>query len=428
MIPATDSVGGLVENEIKTPEGIRRILVIDDEAVPRQLLAVVLGDAGYDVTTLGKPDDVDLAMRSKTYELVITDLRMPVMDGMQVMHFVREHYPSALVMMVTAVTETETAVEAMKTGAVDYLTKPLNADAVLMSVQRADQVYRLQKENQSYREGLEALVEQRTAQIYRFADALSLKNQMILKANRELHDANEKLQQFLNHAMVMDKVSTIGLLSSMLIHGIANPLGVVSGIAEVMQKRFAADSVTTKELVMMQNYLKQVLDLVNQIRSYAKTEVVQFEAVDVGDSIRNAVTMFQLLLRRKDIRLETELPDHALWISGNPSQLEQVLANLIQNAIHAIEKDGVIRITAGADGNEVRVNITDNGSGIPDEHQKRLFKMFFTTKEDGRGTGLGLFICNEIVAKHKGKIDLESEVGKGTTVTLTFPQQAVAEN
>jgi signal transduction histidine kinase len=428
MIPATDSVGGLVDHEIKTPEGIRRILVIDDEAVPRQLLAVVLGDAGYDVTALGKPDDIDLAMRGKTFELVITDLRMPVMDGMQVMRFVHEHYPSVLVMMVTAVTETETAVEAMKTGAVDYLTKPLNADAVLMSVQRADQVYRLQKENQSYREGLEALVEQRTAQIYRFADALSLKNQMILKANRELHDANEKLQQFLNHAMVMDKVSTIGLLSSMLIHGIANPLGVVSGIAEVMQKRFAGDAVTAKELTMMQNYLKQVLDLVNQIRSYAKTEVVKFEAVDVGDAIRNAVTMFQLLLRRKDIRLETELPDHALWISGNPSQLEQVLANLIQNAIHAIEKDGVIRITAGADGNEVRVDITDNGSGIPDEHQKRLFKMFFTTKEDGRGTGLGLFICNEIVAKHKGQIDLQSEVGKGTTVTLRFPQQAVADN
>lgn len=419
-----------MENEIKpdTPEGIRRILVLDDEPVPRQLLSAVLTDAGYDVTPLGKPDDVDLAMRSKTFELVITDLRMPVMDGMQVMRFVREHYPSALVMMVTAVTETETAVEAMKTGAVDYLTKPLNADAILMSVQRADQIYRLQKENQSYREGLEALVEQRTAQIYRFADALSLKNQMILKANRELHDANEKLQQFLNHAMVMDKVSTIGLLSSMLIHGIANPLGVVSGIAEVMQKRFAGDAVTAKELTMMQNYLKQVLDLVNQIRSYARTEVVKFEAVDVGDAIRNAVTMFQLLLRRKDIRLETELPDHALWISGNPSQLEQVLANLIQNAIHAIEQGGVIRIAASADGNEVRVDIMDNGTGIPDEHQKRLFKMFFTTKEDGRGTGLGLFICNEIVAKHKGHIDLQSEVGKGTTVTLRFPQQTVTGN
>ncbi len=410
------------------PEGIRNILVLDDEATPRQLLGAVLTDAGYHVILSDQPGDIDLLMRDHASELVITDLRMPVTDGMQVLRFLREHYPGTQVMMVTAVTETETAVEAMKNGAVDYLTKPLNADSVLISVRRADQIYRLQKENKSYREGLEALVEQRTAQIYRFADALSLKNQMILKANKELHDANDKLQQFLNHAMVMDKVSTIGLLSSMLIHGIANPLGVVSGIAEVMQKRFASDAVTTKELTMMRNYLTQVLELVNQIRSYAKTEVVKFEAVDLGDAIRNSVAMFQLLIRRKDIRLETELPNHALWISGNPSQLEQVLANLIQNAIHAIEKGGEIRVHAGAGESEVRVDIRDTGIGIPKEHQERLFKMFFTTKEDGRGTGLGLFICNEIVAKHKGRIELQSEVGKGTTVTLYFPRVILEDN
>lgn len=422
MIPSMDELGLDVFQKMEPAEGIQRILVIDDEAAPRLLLTTLLKDAAFDVTSIGHAEDIETLWKEKPYELVITDLRMPVMDGMQILRFVREHSPSTLVMMITGVLDTETAVEAMKNGAVDYLTKPLSADAVEMSVRRADQVYRLQQENRTYRESLETLVAKRTSQIYKFADALALKNQMVLKANKELHDANDKLQQYLNHAMVMDKVSTIGLLSSMLIHGIANPLGVVSGIAEVMRKRFAQDAVTLKELDMMQSYLGQVLEMVNQIRSYAKTDVVRFAAVDVGDVARSAVTMFRLLLRRKDVRLETDISDHRLWIAGNASQLEQVFANVIQNSLHAIPQSGVVRVVARADGPDVVVEVSDNGVGISPDHQQRLFKMFFTTKENGLGTGLGLFISNEIISKHQGRIEVQSEMGRGTTVTIRIPR------
>ncbi|MCB0834496.1 MAG: response regulator [Bacteroidetes bacterium] len=399
---------------------IRQILVIDDEAVPRRLLSSVLRDAGFEVSVAQSGLEVEKLFHQKEYQLVITDLRMPDMDGMAVLNWVQQNRAMALVMLVTGVTETETAVEAMKHGAIDYITKPFNPDAVLLGVQRAAEIYRLRCENQEYKEGLEALVEKRTEQLNRFADALSRKNRTIVDTNRKLKEANDKLQQFLNQAMITDKVTTIGLLASMLIHGIANPLGVISGITEVMEKRFVGDPVTSREIVMMQNYVHQVLTLVDQIRSYAKTDIFQFEKFDVSAAIQNTSALFKLLTRTKQVTIDTETgPD--LWISGNRSQIEQVLANLVQNAFDAIEFEGLIRIRAERHLANVIITVTDDGSGISAENKERLFKMFFTTKKNNRGTGLGLFICHEIITKHGGSVAIDSTPGHGTTVSIQLP-------
>lgn len=404
-------------------KGIENILVVDDESSPRKILTQVLRDLGYYVVDLDHSDKIELEFQKNDFQLLLLDIRMPGANGLDVLKKIKSSHPNTMVIMVTAVFETETAVEAMKLGAIDYITKPFNIDSVVMGVGRANDMYILRKENQQYKEGLENLVQQRTEQLFRFADALSKKNQMIVKTNRELKAVNEKLQGFLNQAMVMDKVSTIGLLSSMLIHGIANPLGVIKGIGEVIGKRFAGDPVTSKEIDMMQSYLQQVLELVNQIRSFAKTEIIQFTRVNMADIIKNSMALFQALMKKNNVVIQADLSTTELWVNGNQSQLEQVLVNVIQNAIHAIETEGTIRIyDQNSEKDFIQIVIEDSGKGIPVEHMERIFKMFFTTKTGGHGTGLGLFICKEIIEKHVGTIQIESEPGKGTRVTMKLPR------
>jgi signal transduction histidine kinase len=315
----------------------------------------------------------------------------------------------------------ETAIEAMKRGAIDYIVKPFNMDAVAMSVDRANHIYSLRMENKQYKESLESSVLQRTQQVLEFAEELKQKNLTMQSINRELTEANQKLENFLNQAIVMDKISTVGLLSGMLIHGIANPLAVIQGIADMIMKRFANDPVTVKELTMMNTYIQQLFDLVNQIRGFVKTEQFMFTKLDLVEVIRNSVDLLHGLAKRNRIDINvTSLPDR-VFVQGNGSQLQQVFVNIIQNAIHAVGQDGGVKISGWVNSHFTYIVIEDTGCGINKDHLDKIFKMFFTTKTDGQGTGLGLFICKEIIEKHGGTVSISSQESKGTKVTVQLP-------
>lgn len=178
---------------------------------------------------------------------------------------------------------------------------------------------------------------------------------------------------------------------------------------------------TQKELAMMKQYIDQTLDLVNQVRTFARTEVNQFAPVDLVEVIGNSVGLIELLNKKKNITVENRVTDEQIMVHGNRSQLEQVLVNILQNAVDAMDKSGKIEISKQEAGSGMfKLIISDTGIGMSPEHQEKIFKMFFTNKTGNKGTGLGLFICKEIMEKHGGEIRLESETNKGTTVTLDF--------
>lgn len=406
---------------IESLDSIRNVLILDDEEYPRRILRNHIEENGYTTLDIANPLHVENAFLNMDFQLMICDVMMPEANGLDVLKNVRQHHPQTMVIMVSGVTELRTAMEAMRNGAIDYITKPVNLDAVMISIHRADEIYKLRQENRKYREGLELLVQQRTDQIYRFADALSEKNKKLLHTNRELEDANLKLREHLDHIMLMDKVSTVGLLSSMLIHGIANPLGVIQGLIEVMEKKYHDDPTTSKELGMMRDYMYQMLELVNQIRSYVRTEAIQFSKVNLTEIITNAIALAQLLAKKKNIEIRHNLPSDPAYILGNRSQLEQVTMNILQNAIHAIPEKGIIAVELLKDQCGHTVTITDNGVGIASEHKEKIFKMFFTTKPQGLGTGLGLYLSREIMLKHGGEITLSNPLNGGTVVQLSFP-------
>jgi two-component system NtrC family sensor kinase len=143
--------------------------------------------------------------------------------------------------------------------------------------------------------------------------------------------------------------------------------------------------------------------------------------VDVNQTINQTVDLLENFARSNNIDLQTDLAEQLPIIAGDQAQLQQVILNLVNNAIDAIGKDGTVSVKSSADKSEIRITITDTGPGIPESMQKKVFDPFYTTKSTGKGTGLGLWISYSIIEKMGGKLALQSKEGQGASFTITLP-------
>jgi len=143
--------------------------------------------------------------------------------------------------------------------------------------------------------------------------------------------------------------------------------------------------------------------------------------VDVNQTINQTVDILENFARGNNIDIQTDLAENLPIIAGDQAQLQQVILNLMNNAIDAIGKDGTISIRSGAGKSEIRITIADTGPGIPESMQKKVFDPFYTTKSTGKGTGLGLWISYSIIEKMGGKLALQSKEGQGAAFTITLP-------
>lgn len=165
----------------------------------------------------------------------------------------------------------------------------------------------------------------------------------------------------------------------------------------------------------------RISGLVRSIKDYSHMDKeVSREKVDIHHGIKSTVTMLKHKFKKKNIQLHKNLDPALPKVMGYAGELNQVWTNLIANALDALDREGALTITTFPDREFVRVDITDNGSGIPEDIQTRIFEPFFTTKAMGEGTGMGLDIVKKIMVRHNGEIEVESEPGK-TTFSLCFP-------
>jgi signal transduction histidine kinase len=172
--------------------------------------------------------------------------------------------------------------------------------------------------------------------------------------------------------------------------------------------------------------IEQISELVGNLRSFSRLDRSKIASFNVNDGVKAALLIAKPHLRKVDV--EKDLHD-VPSITCSPSQVNQVLLNIVTNAAQAIDKPrGLIRVTTRADGpDHVAIEIADNGKGIAPENRTRIFDPFYTTKAPGQGTGLGLSIAYKIVAQHGGQIDVVSEVGAGSTFIVSLPIQPTAE-
>jgi signal transduction histidine kinase len=264
---------------------------------------------------------------------------------------------------------------------------------------------------------LEQRVEERTA-------ALSAANAELDASLRRLHETQEQLIQ-------SAKMAAVGTLVAGLSHEINNPLGVILGYAQSHLRAMSRDDPVRPALEAIQRQARRCADLVTTLLDFSRKRSVEREVVDVALLMNNVVTLAALKMRRRDVRVDLEVPPQGTClVNVSPTEIESALLNVLDNACDASPAGAAVRMEAAAcrrgshPGVELRV--VDRGGGIDRETLAQVFDPFFTTKPVGQGTGLGLPLSRQFVENHGGELTIESRVGTGTTVRMWLPAQEPA--
>jgi signal transduction histidine kinase len=222
-----------------------------------------------------------------------------------------------------------------------------------------------------------------------------------------------------------EKRASLGLLVSGVAHELNNPLNNISLIAERIKEERA--DLAKGELKGLEDILSQcerAKHIVENLLDFARArKSTEMERQDIVRVVKDSFTLVANQLRITNIDLVQNIPDKEIFVNGNRSKLEQILVSIYTNAIQAMKTEGTLTVSIEEDteGKNVLIKISDTGPGIPEEDISKIFEPFFTTKPVGEGTGLGLSVSRSLVQEHKGEIEVESKLGKGTTFIITLP-------
>jgi signal transduction histidine kinase len=262
------------------------------------------------------------------------------------------------------------------------------------------------------------------ATIRALEEELAETNRGLIALTGELEQKNEELQTMTHQLWQAAKLATIGELTASIAHELNNPLATVTLRTESLLAETAADAPQRRSLEVIEQEVERMASLVANLLQFSRRRSRQISTLDVGDEIERTLELMQRHLRNRKIAVETDFGADAPMIRADRQQLRQIVLNLVTNASDAMPGGGVLTIRVDKAPTTlpgVVISITDTGTGIPPEDVQRILEPFFTTKPEGKGTGLGLPICRRIAQEHHGTLDIESEVGKGTTVRVVLP-------
>lgn len=221
-----------------------------------------------------------------------------------------------------------------------------------------------------------------------------------------------------------EQLAALGLIAAGLAHEVRNPLAGLRSTAQAMARKLANKGAQREYLDRMVAEIDRIDALVRTFLQYARPQRPTLKPVTLPDVITSVTTLLRERLAASKVRLSTEFPRQDARVLGDPQQLQQVFLNLFLNSLQAMRNGGEIRVQARRPeaGSTWEVRVRDTGKGIPPEHLAQAFTPFFSTKS--HGSGLGLAIVQQIVREHRGHVDIESQPGQGTTVTVRLPAAA----
>ena len=224
-----------------------------------------------------------------------------------------------------------------------------------------------------------------------------------------------------------ERLAELGTLAAGMAHEIGTPMNVILGRAEYLMRK-TSEETTKKGLATIVTQVERITKIMNQLLSFARRRPIERRPLVLANVVHDILDVVQDRLKRRDITLELRLDSNCSTVFADRDQMGQVILNLVMNAIQAMPKGGTLGVRLTCEKKLAHLSISDTGCGIPKENLAKLFTPFFTTKEVGEGTGLGLTVVHGIIQEHEGTIQVDSQEGQGSTFTISFPSYQPAKH
>lgn len=376
---------------------MKNILVIDDEESIRELIPSIFSGDEYKVVAV---KDAQAGMDMLTdgiFQVALVDIKMPGIDGIEVLKQIKAIKPDVEVLIITGHATMEQAIQALKNDASDFILKPFDNEEIRLTVEKALRNHELKVENR------------------RLIKELSEEKDRLLKMNEKLRELDQMKSSF---------VSTVS-------HELRTPLTIINSTVNNMLDGVVGEvpEYHIKWLSKIKNNTHRLNSLIEDILDISRLESGKVDMrrgkIDIVALVRKVNTDVLPLAQKNGITLSIHMPESLPKIDANLGRIEQVITNLITNALKFTPSQGSINVSVSRKGSFIFVEVKDSGVGIPKESLQIIFDRFrqVSTTHDAqtKGIGLGLAIAKEIIAQHSGRIWAESEPGKGSTFTFTLP-------
>lgn len=381
--PMTESPAGSTgDQRARGAERPRRVFVIDDDDIMLLSCRRILEKAGYEVETFNNGLDGIQRIQEQRPELLLVDLKMPELDGLQVIERVRAVDPDVVIAVITGYATISTAVDAMKAGAYDFLPKPFTPDELRLIVNRGHERWRLAMESERLR--------------------------------REKEEAERRFLTFVSHQLKSPLVAAKQYLDVLLF----------TSKGEMTPRML-------EWLSRAQTRLDEMLSLIHDWLALSRVErgtpVEAGVAADLAGLIAAAVEASAMQAQAAGVTVTTDVKPEVGAVRGDEVSIGTIVSNLLTNAIKYNRVGGTVTIRAARDDATAVLEVADTGIGIPEHALPQLFSEFYRVKSertrDIPGTGLGLAICRRIATDLGGSIDVRSRVDEGTTFVVRLPAE-----
>jgi signal transduction histidine kinase len=242
-----------------------------------------------------------------------------------------------------------------------------------------------------------------------------------IERNRQLAEMYERLQAAQRQLVQSEKLAAVGQLAAGIVHDVKNPLGVIKGLAEELLEDPLEGAGAIEAYRQIRDNAARANSIVTDLLVFARQSTTAMSRRDLRETVEGSLRLTDYLLRKGKVQVEKKLPAGSVYATYDPQQIQQVLINLIQNAVQAMPEGGTLRVSMKVEESMAVVALQDTGSGIDPQVLPRIFEPFFTTKPEGQGTGMGLAVSYGILSRHGGSIEVASQAGQGSTFTLRIP-------
>ncbi|MCE5238968.1 response regulator [bacterium] len=403
------------------------VLIIDDEAGPRESMRMILKNR-YDVL-LADGAEAGLALaRDRKPDVVFCDIRMPEIEGPEVLRRLKVIDPEVQVALITAYAAVDTAQQAVRHGAIDYITKPFSVQEILQVAERGMERRREAARREALLQQLQPAAQVLSGQLGALSTQPGLPDQTAIYQN--LAQAHNSIETQLSK---LAKLNAIGEVAAEVAHDVRNFLTAILLRIEILLMDLKDPGEVNSESVKeaLQDILRAASDgaqAVQRISSIAKSDPYEpFTLLNVNEVVNDVVNMaFGQFQAHQNVGIEVHTQDVPM-IYGSPTALRTAVMNIVINARQALpDTGGRVTMSTGVEDDQVFIRVHDTGRGIAADVMPYITEPFFTTKGE-HGSGLGLSVARKVVSCHDGRIEFESVPDAGTTVTLWLPMGSETE-